>query len=695
VNPDRTDPTDPTSRTNSKGGNGATQALEEVFARWALIEHSPAISWGLIRDGELVATGSLGTLRVGEDSRPDADSVFRIASMTKSFTGAALMSLVVEGRARLDEPVATYVPELADWRGPTTDGPPLTVRHLVSMESGLPSDDPWADRHLDLSPTQMDALIAQGASFTWTPGTRFEYSNLGWGLVGRVIERVAGVTPQELITTRLLGPLGMTSTTWTRPPGPNVAEPFRWQDEAWVAEPEPITDGTIAPMGGLWSTVRDLARWVAFFCDADPPRDDLDGGPIPRWARREMQQPRRMDSIDRVRPRPDGPARHIAFGYGIGLAMRLDPRLGNVVAHSGGLPGYGSHMRWLPDRGVGIVALSNITYGNMTAACAEALDVLADLDALPLARDLVGTQALIDAADRALELVIRWDDAAARALVADNVEQDDALDRRSAEAADVVARRGTLTRESLEVDAPQRGDLVAADGHVRIELELNHEPKVQWWRVLDREKPSDAPIITDPRTLADLPRSACVVLRPAADLADAFDRWQNDVLDRIGGTRCTLPAPHATLKAFGSTDGPIDGADERRIVDVVAAWAAATQPIELRADALDVFDGDEAVPVMLLSMSDPLTSALRILWARAAEANLPPSASDRIGAEAWRAHLSLCYPRTSPPGSIWEPLRTWMQHQEAGGVSSLAYEAELVAFGDGVERRLGRFPFTR
>ena len=80
--------------------------------------------------------------------------------MTKSFTGAALMSLVVEGSVRLDEPVATYVPELAGWRGPTADGPPLTVRHLVSMESGLPTDDPWADRHLDLPPDGMDALIA-------------------------------------------------------------------------------------------------------------------------------------------------------------------------------------------------------------------------------------------------------------------------------------------------------------------------------------------------------------------------------------------------------------------------------------------------------------------------------------------------------------------------------------------------------
>src|SRR6187200_3138046 len=231
---------------------GTLPDLDDVFARWAIVEHTPAIAWGRIHDGELVAARGIGTLRVGEHAQPDEDSAFRIASMTKSFTGAALMSLVVEGAVRLDEPVATYVPELAGWRGPTTDGPPLTVRHLASMESGLPTVDPWADRHLDLSPDGMDKLIDAGVSFTWTPGTRFEYSNLGWGLIGRVVERTAGVRPQELVAQRFLEPLGMTDTTWTRPEHANIAEPYRWQDEAWQKEPEPLGDGTIAPMGGLW-----------------------------------------------------------------------------------------------------------------------------------------------------------------------------------------------------------------------------------------------------------------------------------------------------------------------------------------------------------------------------------------------------------------------------------------------------------
>jgi CubicO group peptidase (beta-lactamase class C family) len=674
-----------------------SEALAEVFARWALRTRAPGVAWGLIRDGALVANGGVGTLRVGEDALPDAESVFRIASMTKSFTGAALMTLVAEGRIRLDEPVATYVPELAGWRGPTVDGPPLSVRHLVSMESGLPSDDPWADRHLDLPPDGMDALIAAGGAFTWTPGLRFEYSNLGWGLVGRVIERVAGVPVQTLVTERLLEPLGITLTTWVRPtsPGIAVAEPYRWEDDAWVAEPEPLGDGTIAPMGGLWTTVSDLARWVAFFCDAFPPRDDPDDGPVPRWARREMQQPRRLDDVDEVRPRPDGLARAQAYGYGIGLGIRVDQRLGTVIGHSGGLPGYGSHMRWIPDRGVGVVAVSNVTYGNMHAACIEALEVLADLDRLPLAPKPSATVALAAAAERVVALANDWRDDVAQALFADNVAADESFERRAAEAAGVVSRHGALAMESLEVDAPMRGEVVAANGLVRIELDLNHEDRVQWWKVLDRSVPSDVPILRDPVRLAAQPPTAYVLLRPVADLADAFDRWQGDVLDRLGGVHAVLPAAHATLKAFGSTDAPIDAGDEARIVEVVSAWAAATGPIELRAEAIGLFDGDEPVPVVILAMAETFTRSLGDLWDRSEAAGLPAGYGDAIGAANWRAHLSLCYPETAPPEATWEQLRAWARYLEVGDTASVALEAEVVAFGDGTERCLGRFPFRR
>jgi hypothetical protein len=90
-------------------------------------------------------------------------------------------------------------------------------------------------------------------------------------------------------------------------------------------------------------------------------------------------------------------------------------------------------------------------------------------------------------------------------------------------------------------------------------------------------------------------------------------------------------------------------------------------------------------------MAPRLGSALTDLWARATEAGLPAGYSDHVGADDWKGHLSLCYLRAKPEPVVWEPLLAWLRHHDAGGVASTAYEAELVAFGDGVERRLGRF----
>jgi len=662
----------------------------------ALREHAPGLAWGLIRDGQLVASGGVGTLRVGEDVPPAATSVFRIASMTKSFTGAALMSLVASGAVRLDEPVATYLPEVADWRSPTTDAPPLTVRHLVSMESGLPTDDPWADRHLDLSQADMETLIAAGPARIWTPGTTFEYSNLGWGVVGQIIRAVTGEDVQSRISRDLLVPLGMTRTTWVRPAHDDVAEPYHWRDRAWAAEPTTPGDGTIAPMGGLWSTVQDLARWVSFFLDAWPPRDDPDDGPVERWARREMQQARRSQRVDAVRPRPDGPARIASFGYGIGLGVRLEERLGAIVGHSGGLPGYGSHMRWMPDRGIGVVALSNVTYGDMHGACVETLERLADADLLPPARTVAPTPAMTAVAERAIALVNDWRDDDASALFADNVALDEDLGRRAAQAAAVIDRHGPLSVERFEADTPTEGDVVTAGGAVRLELALNHDGRVQWWELVDRTQPSQEPLLSDPSALAAQPRSAYVVLRPAGELADAYDRRRGEVLDRLGGVACVLAGAHATLKPFGSADVPIDPEDEARIADVVRDWASSTAPITLRAEALELWDGDaEHVPVLTLVKDDAFGAALADLWDRCAAAGLPASGLDRLGADGWRPHLSLCYPASSPTPSVWEPLRTWARHVDLGDASSVALEVELVAYGDGSERRLGRYPFTR
>ena len=665
------------------------EALEGVFARWARSIRAPGVAWGLVRGGELVEGGGIGTVCIDRDAAPDVDSVFRIASMTKTFTGAALMTLVVDGRLRLDDPVAMHVPELEGWRGPTTDGPPLTVRHLVSMEAGLPTDDAWADRHVDLTGEQMDALITAGAMFAWSPGVRFEYSNLGWGLVGRVIERVAGVRAQDLVTSSLIEPLGMTATTWVRPDSGEVAEPYRVQDRDWVHEGEPIGDGTIAPMGGIWTTVRDLAHWVAFLTDAFPPRDDADDGPLPRWARREMQQLRRVDELARFRPSPSGPSRMAVTGYGVGLSVRIDERLGVSVGHSGGLPGYGSHMRWLPEHGVGVIGLSNVTYGNMHAACIEALEMLADLDDLGPAHRIDASAALSDANTKAAALLSAWTDAEADALLADNAGLDEPYARRAAQAAELVSRYGGLEVASLERETPLRGSFTAAGGSVRVEIGLNHEGRAQWLDIEDRAAPSDAPIVVDEEKLRSASGTAYVIVRPVADLADAFTRWQGDTLDRLDGSPSIAPAGHVTLKAFGSPSAPLGRDDETRIAAAVADWAATSPPFELRAAKLGVFES-ERIPLIELTMTPSFRSTLRAVRSYTERAGLPAGAGDDVAIDEWIPHLSLAYPRDVDP-SRWAELVTWASGVRMGEVACLAATAELIAYDGGPERCLGSF----
>jgi CubicO group peptidase (beta-lactamase class C family)/2'-5' RNA ligase len=674
---------------------GRTEAVAEVFSRYGWVEHVPGIAWGIVRDATLVDAGGVGTLRVGSEETPDADSVFRIASMTKSFTGAAVMLLRDEGLLRLDEPVATYAPELTSWRGPTADSPPITLRHLLSMESGLPYDDPWADRHLDLSADELDALIERGATLAWSPGTRFEYSSLGWGLVGRVVERVAGMPVQRVVSERLLAPLAMEATTWTRPEAARVAEGYRWDDGAWTEELPPPGDGGLAPMGGLWTTVADLARWVTFLMDAFPPRDDPDDGPLSRSSRRELQQLRRDASIESVRPRRSGPARTVATGYGIGLFVRLDPRLGTVVAHSGGLPGYGSHMRMLPDRGFALIALGNVTYAPMTAAVTEAFDVLAGLDALPSARKVEPSAQLVEAAARLTALLRAWDEDEAAALFADNVAPDLAFGRRRREAEELRDRHGALAFDAtIEADAPLSGTVTSADGTVKVELALTGHapPLVQWYEITDRTRAPETPVIGDAAFLRDVAGCAIAVLRPCGEVLDAYDDLQGRLLDRFPEVAWSIPAAHCTLKGFGSSGSPLTPPHEVSAAEAVAGWARETAPLMLHAEGLGVFDTPDEGRIVYVRVAASAALRAALAAVRARTADLPAGGSDAIATEDWIFHLSLAYAQTVED-ALWAEIVAWARRQTVDA-SCRCDRVDVLAYDGGPERTLGRFPLA-
>ena len=452
-------------------------------------QHQCSIAWGVVADGQLVLTGATGA---EQDPLPTERTVFRIASMTKSFTAASILMLRDGGQLKLDDVVADIAPEFAAVLGPTGDSPTITVRHLLSMAGGMATDDAWADRHLDCSDEALDDLVANGATFAWAPQTNGEYSNLGFAMLGRLIRRVSGQRPQDFITANLLLPLAMDRTTWVQPVHADWARPFLVVDGARLPDVAPLGDGAIAPMGGLWSCVADLARWVAFLADAFPPRDEADAGPLCRASRREMQQVQRSFPTAHTAASGEGdeavPERVDAGGYGFGLFVTHDMRFGHFVDHSGGLPGYGSNMRWLPARNVGVIALGNVTYAPMSLMTHRMLEIIDEHGSIGSA-DVQQSAALQDAAHRLAVLLSDWTDSAATELFADNVALDDSFARRARQAAEMISAHGVLTLENVAAVTPMRGraSMRHADGTERkFDLELSPlvPPQLQLYEVV-------------------------------------------------------------------------------------------------------------------------------------------------------------------------------------------------------------------
>ena len=464
-----------------------TADLHAEVQRSATEAHCPSITWGVAHHGVIthhgIARGSdvAGNEVAGDEFDGDERTrVYRIASMTKSFTAATVLALRDDGLLRLDDPIASLAPELATIRHPAPDAPEITVRHLLSMDAGLATDDAWADRHLDFTDAQLDDIYTRGATFAVVTGTEFEYSNLGYAMLGRIIHRVTGHRPQDVTSERILRPLGLHDTTWTPPTHRPWAPPFRVQDGVNVAEPPPLDDGGLAPMGGLWSNLNDLAAWTHWLGEAFSTNgSDDDAMTVARASRRQMQTTQTYRFLDhRSASGPDGASVANSEGYGFGLCVDHDDRHGLVVHHTGGLPGYGSNMRWLPGRGLAVLALANVTYAKMEALTSRLLDRLGDLGAIPAAAP-VAWPALERAGRGLVELLNEWDNARANELFADNVELDESFARRAEAARRLIDLHGALRYSAVRASWATSGVVVAqgTDG-TTVEIDLELTPQV-------------------------------------------------------------------------------------------------------------------------------------------------------------------------------------------------------------------------
>ena len=298
----------------------------------------PSVVAGVVRDGELAWSGARGrTVRRGDDARPDLDTQYKIGSVTKTMTAALVMLARERGEVALDDPVSRFVAQ-----GPFPDA---SLRSLLAHTSGLsaePVGSWWERSHGVDGP----ALAAAHASTerVLEPGAMFHYSNLGYGVLGRVIEAVTGQTWLEALQEQLLDPLGMTRTTYQNS-SPH-AEGFAVHHLTGELTVEPLPDtGAMAPAGPLWSTVPDQARWLTAL--VDPDRSVLSDETL-----------RAMRTPQGGLPDTEG----VGATYALGLQV-LAGRGRTLVGHGGSMPGFVCGAWVDPASRVGAVVLTNAGYG--------------------------------------------------------------------------------------------------------------------------------------------------------------------------------------------------------------------------------------------------------------------------------------------------------------------------------------------
>jgi D-alanyl-D-alanine-carboxypeptidase/D-alanyl-D-alanine-endopeptidase len=342
--------------------------IDRTFDEYRLDAHVPGLVYGVVIDGRLVHAKGIGVQDL-ETKRPvTADTLFRIASMTKSFTALSILKLRDDGRLSLDAPADTYLPEIRGWRYPTEDSPRIRVRDLLTHTAGFVTDDPWGDRQTALPEADFTRLLREGVPFTRPPGVAMEYSNLGYAMLGRVVANVAQQPYKDYVELALLRPLGMTSSGFevTLAPAERRALGYRWEDDAWRLEPD-MAHGAFGAMGGLQTSANDYARYVVWLLSAWPPRDGADVGPARRSTVRELAQGANYPQVRQRFGKSGTAACRQASTYGMGMIVAVDCDLGLTLSHGGGYPGYGSHVLLLPDYGIGIFALANRTYAGPRA----------------------------------------------------------------------------------------------------------------------------------------------------------------------------------------------------------------------------------------------------------------------------------------------------------------------------------------
>ncbi|GAA4408049.1 serine hydrolase domain-containing protein [Fodinibacter luteus] len=303
-----------------------TTRLDHLLATAQRDGRLPSVAAGLVRGGELVWSGAVGTVDGRAGGRPaDADTQYRMGSITKTFVAVCVLRLRDAGRLDLTDRFGAHVP------GSALDD--VTLEQLLTHAGGVQAETggPWWER----SPGgDWEALVAGPVGQRFRGGRRFHYSNVGYAALGRLLEVHHGRGWADVVRDELLEPLAMSRTT-TRPAGA-AAHGLAVHPFADVLLPEPEHDaGAMAPAGQLWTTVEDLARWAAFLGGATQ-------GLLSEQTLAEMLEPHHV---------VDDPGQPWTGAHGLGWQV-WNVAGARYAGHGGSMPGFLAALRVRLDAGV-------------------------------------------------------------------------------------------------------------------------------------------------------------------------------------------------------------------------------------------------------------------------------------------------------------------------------------------------------
>jgi CubicO group peptidase (beta-lactamase class C family) len=325
-----------------------TQAAKE-FAK----DNFASVTVGVVSGADLVWTRSYGWADIETRTPATKSTIYRIGSVTKEFTALMLLQLVQEGKVHFSDPVEKYFPEINKVQGRFPGAPPVTLIQLATHTSGLDREPGDTETYLKGPVADWEKVLIAAlpqTRYAYEPGMRYSYSNIGYAILGAALSRAAGQPYVDYINQRIFKPLGMTSTFFE----PNdriqsrISKGYINEDgkiDAETAAREHQGRGYKVPNGAIYTTVEDLARFVAFQMGAEAPavlkKESLDAS---------------FESLVTANP-------NLQVGYGIGFEV---VRLGDVVlrGHNGGVAGYQAQAYFDRSSRTGVILLRNALGGS-------------------------------------------------------------------------------------------------------------------------------------------------------------------------------------------------------------------------------------------------------------------------------------------------------------------------------------------